>query len=125
YFKGTDGTATILSGVITGKNPYRQKKVSSDMYTLEHIELFKAIRGNRDYINNGTYMAQSTMLGILGREVCYTGQRITWDEMMNSDVALVPSGYDWDSTPPTVADEKGRYKVAIPGGGYAYHEVIR
>ena len=95
------------------------------MYVLEHIELFKAIRGNRPYINNGEYMAYSTMLGILGREVCYTGKRITWDEMMNSDVALVPSGYTWDSIPPTLPDENGRYKIHVPGGGLVYHQVVR
>jgi len=125
YFMGTLGHAQILGGVITGKNPYRQQKVASNMYVQEHIELFKAIRGNRPYINNGEYMAYSTMLGILGREVCYTGKRITWDEMMNSDVALVPSGYTWDSIPPTLPDENGRYKIHVPGGGLVYHQVVR
>ena len=125
YFTGTLGHAQVLRGLITGKNPYTQQKVASDMYTQEHIELFKAVRGHRPYVNDGEYQAYSTMLGILGREACYTGKKITWDEMMNSDVALVPSGYTWDSTPPTLPDAQGRYKIHIPGGGLAYHQVVR
>ncbi|MCL2304470.1 MAG: Gfo/Idh/MocA family oxidoreductase [Planctomycetaceae bacterium] len=125
YFTGTLGHAQVLQGTISGKNPYKQQKVASNMYVQEHIELSKAIRGNRPYINNGEYMAYSTMLGILGREVCYTGKRITWDEMMSSDAALAPSGYTWDSTPPALPDENGRYKIPIPGGGLAYHQVVR
>ena len=124
YFSGTLGNATILRGQITGKNPYEQKKVSSDMYQLEHNELFKAIRtGNT--INNGDYMAKSTMLGILGREVCYTGRRITWEDMLNSDVALVPEGYGNDANPPTLPDANGRYKIHLPGEGLGYHQVVR
>ncbi len=125
YFTGTLGHAQILRGVITGKNPYTQQKVPSDMYTLEHVELFKAIRGNRPYINNGEYMSYSTMLGILGREVCYTGKKISWADMMNSEEALIPDGYTWESNPPTLPDDQGRYKIHIPGGGLAYHQVVR
>lgn len=125
YFMGTDGTAQILRGVITGEKPYQQEKVSSDMYQLEHNELFQAIRGNRAYINNGDYMAKSTMLGILGREACYSGKRITWDEMMKSEKKLSPDGYTWESNPPILPDANGRYKIYIPGGGLAYHQVVR
>lgn len=125
YFTGTEGNATILRGIITGKNPYEQKKVSSNMYLLEHQALFGAIRSGKT-INNGEYMAKSTMLGILGREVCYTGKKITWEEMMNSDVSLVPSSYTPEGTPPTLPEDgTGRYKVAVPGMGYVYHQVTR
>ena len=124
YFSGTLGNATILRGQITGKNPYEQKKVPSDMYQLEHNELFNAIR-NGKVINNGDYMAKSTMLGILGREVCYTGKRIKWEDLLNSDIALTPDGYNADSNPPTLPDANGRYKVHLPGEGLGYHQVVR
>lgn len=130
YFMGTEGTAMILSkgrnapACITGKNPYEQKPVKSNMYQLEHIEMFKAIRSGNT-INNGDYMAKSTMLGILGREVCYTGKKITWEEMMNSETALVPDGYEVNSKPPTLPDPQNRYKVAVPGKGFIYHQVVR
>ncbi|MGL6226025.1 MAG: Gfo/Idh/MocA family oxidoreductase [Thermoguttaceae bacterium] len=124
YFTGTEGFATVLRGEITGKSPYKQAKVPSDMYVLEHAALYNAIKSGNT-INNGDYMAKSTMLGILGREVCYTGRKITWEEMMNSDVSLAPTGYTPESDPPTLPDSRGRYKIALPGAGFGYHEVVR
>ncbi len=123
YFTGTKGQATILRGIINGE---RIKKVDSDMYLLEHQALFGAIRsGGATYINNGEYMANSTMLGILGRMVCSNGKRMTWEEAINAPQALNPTGYAWDSQPPTLPDENGRYKIELPGMGLAYHQVVR
>ena len=123
YFIGTKGNATILRGIINGE---AIKKVPSNMYVQEHEALFNAIRsGGETYINNGEYMSYSTMLGILGRMVCYNGKRMTWDEAINSEQALVPSGYTWDAQPPTLPDENGRYKIEIPGTGLTYHQVVR
>lgn len=129
YITGSKGTA-FLNGWgasrIIGENPYTQPRSSHDMYYLEHVELFKAIRsGGEKYINNGEYMSYSTMLGILGREVCYTGKRITWEEMMNSEDSLSPSGYTWKDTPPTMPNEQGHYKISVPGIGKVYHTVSR
>tara|TARA_Y100000758_G_C15938947_1_gene381645 strand:- start:516 stop:761 length:246 start_codon:yes stop_codon:yes gene_type:complete len=64
------------------------------MYDVEHKELFAAIRSG-DTINNGTYMSYSTMLAILGREVCYTGKSITWDDAMKSEMDLSPKQYEF------------------------------
>ena len=122
YMYGTDGKATVLSNIIEGKNPYKAT-AGGNMYQLEHVALFEAIRGKRNYINNGVYMANSTLMAIMGREAAYTGKRLTYDEVMQDETALVPDGYTWDSTPPTVPDENGRYKIALPGvpGGFGYY----
>jgi len=122
YMYGTDGKATVLSNIIEGKNPYKAT-AGGNMYQLEHVALFEAIRGNRDTINNGVYMANSTLMAIMGREAAYTGKRLTYDEVMKDETALVPDGYTWDSTPPTLPDENGRYKIALPGvpGGFGYY----
>lgn len=129
YFTGSGGTAVILSGLIRdrkGNVLYQQKKVPSKMYELEHKALFGAIRsGGATYINDGDFMTKSTFLGILGREALYTGKRLKWSEELASEVALVPDGYTWESTPPTLPDEKGRYKVRVAGLGAVYHEVVR
>ena len=129
YFAGTKGFARILGrGRITdldGKVVYEQQPVSSDMYTLEHIELYKSIRGKIDTINNGDYMAKATMMGILGREACYSGARMTWDEAFNSDKSYAPSDYTENGVPVNVPDEQGRLKVQIPGLGSVYHTVSR
>ena len=47
--------------------------------TSEHDELFEAIRDGKP-INNGEYMAKSTLLAIMGRMAAYTGKTITWDD---------------------------------------------
>jgi hypothetical protein len=113
-FLGTKGRASILKHEIQGENPWKFKGKGGDMYVLEHEALFRSIRAGTP-INNGLYMARSTMLAILGRMVDYTGQVITWDQAMNSKQALVPSAYTWDAEPPTKPGPDGRYPIATPG----------
>ena len=129
YFAGTKGFASILGrGRITdldGKVIYEQERVDSDMYTLEHVELYKSIRGKIDTINNGDYMAKATMMGVMAREACYTGQKLTWDEMLKSEKSYRPSSYDWDGQPWNMPDAEGRFKVQVPGLGQVYHSVTR
>ncbi len=129
YFAGTKGFASILGrGRITdldGKVVWEQQPVSSDMYTLEHIELYKSIRGKIDTINNGEYMANATMMGIMAREACYTGQKLNWDDQLKSEKSYRPSSYDWDGTPWNMPDEKGRFKIQVPGVGQVYHSISR
>jgi predicted dehydrogenase len=109
YVCGTKGRAQVLikrqSGLINGEPVFRGKKPS--MYDQEHKELFESIRKGTP-INNGRYMALSTAMAILGREACYTGQQITWDDMLKSETRLGPTEYKWgDDVPPS--------NVAIPG----------
>ena len=66
----------------------------NDFYQTEHDELFASIRNGKS-INNGEYMAKSTMLAIMGRMATYTGQRITWNEAFNSKEDLTPPKYEW------------------------------
>jgi hypothetical protein len=67
----------------------------NQMYQTEHDELFASIRSGKP-INNGEYMANSTLLAIMGRMAAYTGQAITWEMAMNSQEDLTPPKYDWD-----------------------------
>jgi predicted dehydrogenase len=113
-----DISATIVGSKGTayfGRNPYLQigdkrEKFAGEsevMYQVEHNELFHGIRQN-EVLNNGEYMSRSTLLAILGRMATYTGQKVTWEEAMNSHEDLSPSGYDWDAKPPVS-------EIAIPG----------
>jgi predicted dehydrogenase len=79
----------------------------NDIFQTEHDELFASIRNGKP-INNGEYMAKSTMLAILGRMASYTGQEITWEMAMNSKENLAPSKYAWDGQPPSA-------EIAVPG----------
>ncbi|MEQ8790146.1 MAG: Gfo/Idh/MocA family oxidoreductase [Pirellulaceae bacterium] len=75
-------------------------------YQTEHDELFASIRSGRP-INNGEYMAKSTLLAILGRMATYTGQKVTWEEALNSQEDLSPPAYEWG---PLATPE-----IAVPG----------
>ena len=73
------------------------------MYQNEHDELFATIRSGKP-INNGEWMAKSTLMAIMGRMATYTGQLITWDMAMNSREDLTPPAYEMGSLPvPPVA----------------------
>lgn len=112
YVLGTNGKAEILANTVSGKDgQWKFEGPKPSMYDVEHQELFKAIREGRT-INNGDYMCYSTMMAILGREVCYSGKEITWDDMWNSDVVLGPEKVEWGDvpTPP----------VAMPGKPYEH-----
>ena len=118
-FTGTKGRASTRHGPHiedhAGKSIWRYKSTpGSNMYDLEHQALFAAIRSGKP-INNGLYMARSSMLAILGRMVNYTGKMLTWDEAINSTQVLAPKEYAWNAEPPTKPDKRGRYPVAMPG----------
>ncbi len=97
---GTDGNAIINIGrlyEITGKNAWKYTGPTNNMYQTEHDELFASIR-NRKPMNDGEWMANSTMLGIWARMAGYTGQTITWEQAINSNEILGPKteDYTWD-----------------------------
>ena len=95
---GTKGRAVVLRHQIEGETNWaysrRKKRANPNMYDAEHQELFAGIRSG-NHINNGIYMSYSTMMAIMGREACYTGREITWDDAIQSNQDLTPSRYDW------------------------------
>jgi predicted dehydrogenase len=107
YVMGTRGHADLMRHQISGPSawqyPAAQARRDPDFYQNEHNELFASIRSGTP-INNGEYMSKSTLMGIMGRMACYTGQVITWDQALNSREDLSPSHYEWGSLPvPPVA----------------------
>lgn len=108
---GTKGSAMVNCArnvhEITGANPWKYDGVQNDMYQTEHNELFASIRSGK-LINDGEFMAHSTLTAIMGRMAAYTGKRITWNEALNSTEKLGPDTYSFDMKPPVV-------EVAKPG----------
>jgi hypothetical protein len=45
----------------------------------------------------------------------YSGQVITFDQALNSELKLVPESMDWNSTPPVMPDANGNYDIPMPG----------
>ena len=103
---GTKGRAEMMRAVIEGEHPWRYRGDKPNMYEEEHRALFRAIRSGSP-INNGTYMARSTMMAIMGRMAAYTGQTLSWDQCLNSSENLTPASYEWGDVPVP--------QVAMPG----------
>jgi predicted dehydrogenase len=65
-------------------------------YVREHTAMVASIRGAGPYINDAMAVAESTMTAIMGREAAYSGQKITWDMVMNSNLDLQPKEFGYD-----------------------------
>jgi predicted dehydrogenase len=97
---GDQGTLTIGKGsapFLDGPKRWRYRGEEKNMYDLEHDALFSAIRKG-EVLNDGPRMMLSTLVGILGREAAYTGQRITWQQMLESKQDLAPDTLAWGDT---------------------------
>lgn len=112
---GSKGQAFIKRCEIRGEKSWRWKG-ECDPYQLEHDKLFAAIRSGNP-INSGDYMADSTLIAIMGQLSCYTGQEVTWEQVTASDFAYSPKPEDChdDMSPPTTPDATGSYPVCVPG----------
>lgn len=119
---GTKGRAYITATRIEGETNWRYSGPraysgrGTNPYQNEHDELFKAIRSGKP-INSGSYMADSTMVGIMGQLSCYTGKAVTWEQVSTSDFYFAPKPEDVraDMEPPVKPDANGIYPVFVPG----------
>lgn len=103
-----------LDGSVKWKYEYPLDENGEQMTTLkiseyiqEHIDLVTAIRTGQ-YINEAEQTANSNLTAIMGRTAAYTGNRITWEEILKSDMELGPS----DLTAETV---DMNFEVPVPG----------
>ncbi len=121
YAHGTLGTSNIGGGRLELDKGERWhfEGEDPDPYQVEHDDLFRAVREGRDYneADNGAY---STLTAILGRMATYSGKVVTWEQALNSELALVPEAYAWDAKPPTLPDENGRYPIPMPSQTRAF-----
>ncbi len=106
YFYGTGGHAALLGAnkranyVIEGTHPWRIARGAHEgnMYQTEHDELFESIRAGKP-INDGDYMSKSTLMGIMGRMATYTGEVVTWEQVLNSKEDLSPKTWAFGPNP--------------------------
>jgi predicted dehydrogenase len=96
---GTQGQCQLMKHTIDGPHPWRYRGELPDMYQVEHNELFAAIRAGRT-VNDGEYMAKSTLMGIMGRMAAYTGKKVTWEQVLNSKEDLMPPTLDMSASLP-------------------------
>ena len=89
---GTKGVAVLNpqnSRISThgGRVLYDMPESGGNGYVLEHKDLIHAIlEGNP--INEASQIATSTLTAVLGRESAYTGQQLSWDELIESKLNL-------------------------------------
>jgi hypothetical protein len=104
-----------MASRIWGEKPWRWTG-DCNPYQVEHDVLFKAIRSGEP-VNNGDYMARSTMICVMGQISCYTGEEITWERINRSDFSYAPNPEDCHDgmEPPVVAGADGSYPVPKPG----------
>lgn len=113
---GTKGRASIKGGRVWGENPWRYAGPGGDPYQIEHNRLFASIRSGEP-LNNGEYMADSTLMCIMGQLSCYSGKEVTWEQANNSDFAYPPKPADCHDgmEPPAKPGPDGSYSVFVPG----------
>jgi myo-inositol 2-dehydrogenase/D-chiro-inositol 1-dehydrogenase len=112
---GTTGTVklTIDKHTVTprGGRP-RPAGVAPDLskaYQTEHEELLRSIKAGKP-INDGVRSATSTLMGIMGREAAYTGQKVTWKQMLESKQDLGPKEFAWGPNPVAPVATPGKTK---------------
>ena len=98
---------------ITGERPWTfQSRNDNQPYEQEHVALIRSIRENEP-INDLRRVAESTLTAIMGRMAAYSGQAVTWQQALESELALMPANLTMDTPMPVPA-------VAIPGQTRAF-----
>jgi len=102
----------VVTKDFSGKTTWAFRGQAENMYQVCHNEWFAAVRKGEP-LNTGEYMANSTMLGLLGREAAHTGQRVTWEEMWAANQDMAPDTLALgDKFPPAPIPVPGHYKLA-------------
>lgn len=89
---GTQGSAELQSHTITprgGATWTHDKQPDDNMYQNEHNALFKSIRDGGLIVDD--FMCTSTLVAIMGRMAAYTGRTLTWRQVLDSTLSLVPA----------------------------------
>lgn len=117
-FHGTNGSAP-KPGLIKTKSGHvimdHDDSNDPNPYQVEHNELFAAVANGEYKYADAENGAKATLTAIMGRMASYSGQVVTWEDALNSNIDLSPSKYTWDADPPVMPDADGRYAIAVPG----------
>lgn len=130
YVMGTKGSGLLMESYARpnttlykgfqmdpGKKSWAFDKAEPNPYEVEQELFFDAIINDKPY-NEGHRAAEAQFASLLSRSAIYSGQIVTWDQIVNSEVVAFPDGIDditWDSKPPLLPDDQGNYPFPIPG----------
>ena len=108
-YKGHSQTAANLA--------WDYKGPPCDAYQREHDLLLAAIRNDHPY-NEVERSVKSCLAAVMGRMACESGQVITYDEALASNLQLAPGLEQVESLTapaPVQPDAAGAYPIAMPG----------
>jgi predicted dehydrogenase len=98
---GTKGRCEFVgyAARIVGEKSWKYEGPKPSSHQIEHTELFSDLRAGK-IPNDGDRMAQSTLMGIMGKLSAYTGKEVTWEMIQNSQLDTMPKDLRWDMTLP-------------------------
>jgi myo-inositol 2-dehydrogenase / D-chiro-inositol 1-dehydrogenase len=119
FAHGAGGKADISGAKIVdahGQLVWRYGAKDGDGHQLEHDHLLAALRRG-EKVNEVEAGARSTLTAIMGRLATYSGQVVTWDGALNSQLALADCDalHSLHDAAPVTPERHGTYVCAIPG----------
>ena len=113
---GTKGTCHLDKYRITGETNWKYEGEHKNPYQVEQDVLVKSIREGKPF-NSGSYMNDSTLIGVMGQIAAYTGKPVTWEECKISNLRYgpAPDESNFDTKPPTLPNKDGNYPLPMPG----------
>lgn len=112
--KGTwsnNGEIKDRKGNILWKYDFEKEKAEHEQtneFVLEHVNFVNHIRDNKP-ISHAEATAISSLVAIMGRMSAYTGEDVTWDQAITSNMDLLPADL-------TLKDvDMSKYLIPVPG----------
>lgn len=97
-FQGTKGRSNGYD-TIEGPNAWKHAPLQGmNPYVEEHRDLVASIRAGKP-LNEGHQIVVSNLTAILGREAAYTGQTLTWDDLIKSSLSILPKEWAFGTMP--------------------------
>ena len=109
----SNGVITDLNGKELWRYDWEKEKEEfqqTNEYVLQLVNWVNHIRSGKP-INQAEETTISSLTGIMGRQSAYTGRDVTWDEIYNSDLNLVPENLELKNMDMT------QYPIPVPGVG--------
>jgi myo-inositol 2-dehydrogenase / D-chiro-inositol 1-dehydrogenase len=110
---GTKGKSRVNAYEINKKKVFGKDEISA--YVQEHIDMLKSIRDAKP-LNELQAVTESTATAIMGRDACYSGLELKWDDFLKTNTSTMPPHLTMDSkieVPPVpVPGKYGKSKPA-------------
>ncbi len=110
FVRGSKGTSNCSNWIrVKDGDSWRFRDRDVNAYEQEHQDLIASIRAGKP-LNEARAVAESTLLGIMGRESAYSGRAVEWEQALNSQTRLGPDKYEFGPLPFPEVAIPGKYK---------------